>query len=144
MENMKALKSFMCMLLTVVCSAFFYSCQNLSLEAAIEEMNKEMPTEVTEGMVGEGFTLGDNGIVCNITVDEELYDINEMKANAAEMKQGIIESLDESIHDDKDMKNFLKLAVDNNQPLNYKYEGNVSGETARVKISVNELKKILE
>lgn len=133
-------------LMMVICTALLSSCDsvvNSVLQKGLEEAKKDLPSQIEEGLVVDDITLGDNGIVYHVTVSEELYDMDLLKANAPEVKKGIIENLENSISDDHELKEFLEAAVELNKPLNYKYEGDTSGDIVRVKISPNEIKALL-
>lgn len=140
------MKKLMFYLMMFLCSSVFSSCDeivNNALQKGIEDAKKDLPIEIAEGIVADDITLGENGIVYHVTVSEETYDMDVLKENSAELKNNIIESFKESIHDDQEIKDFLKTAVEFNKPLNYKYEGDTSGNIVRIKINVNELKEVL-
>lgn len=133
-------------LMMAICISLFSSCDSIVnnvIQKGLEEAKKDLPTQVEEGLVMDDITLGDNGIVYHVTVSEELYDMAILKANAPEVKKGIISDLESSVNDDHELKEFLEAAVELNKPLNYKYEGDTSGDVVRVKISTNELKALL-
>lgn len=142
----KTFKSF-AMLAVMLLSSFLCSCQALvenTLKEALEEAKAEYPMVIDEGLTVDDITLGDNGIVYHVTVNESVYDIDAIKISKAEMKEGVIEGLKESIKDDNDVKTFIKLAVASNKPISYLYEGDTSGDNVRIKISVAELKRLLD
>lgn len=133
-------------LMMAVCASLFLSCDsvvNSVIQKGLEEAKKELPTQIEEGLTMDDITLGDNGIVYHVTVSEELYDMDILKANAPELKKEIITNLENSVSDDHDIKDFLEAAVQLNKPLNYKYEGDTSGSIVRIKISPNEIKEML-
>lgn len=140
------MKKVLFVLMMAISASLFCSCDELVnnvFQKGIEEAKKDLPTQLDEGMVMDDITLGDNGIVYHVTVSEEVYDMDALKEVAPEMKKEMIKGMEESIHDDQDMKDFLEAAVELNKPVNYKYEGDTSGSVVRIKISVNELKEIL-
>jgi len=144
---MKKIKIILSLLFVVTFVSLISSCQQMvdkAIEVALQDAKKELPTVIDEGMVMDDITLGDNGIVYHITVDEDVYDMDMLDAFSSESKIEMINALRESVNDDKDQKEFIESAVSLNKPLNYRYEGNVSGKTVRIKISVSEMKDILD
>lgn len=144
---MKKIKIILSLLFVVTFVSLVSSCQQMvdkAIEVALQDAKKELPTLIDEGMVMDDITLGDNGIVYHITVDEDVYDMDMLDAFSSESKIEMINALRESVNDDKDQKEFIESAVSLNKPLNYRYEGNVSGKTVRIKISVSEMKDILD
>lgn len=140
------MKKLLFTLTMAICASLFSSCDSIvnnAIQKVLEQSRKELPIQIDEGLVVDDITLGDNGIVYHVTVNEELYDMGLLKENAPEIKKGIIDDLDKSVGDDNEVKEFLKAAVDLNKPVNYKYEGDTSGDIVRVKISTAEIKAIL-
>lgn len=140
------MKKLLFTLTMAICASLFSSCDSIvnnAIQKVLEQSRKELPIQIDEGLVVDDITLGDNGIVYHVTVNEELYDMGLLKENAPEIKKGIIDDLDKSVGDDNEVKEFLKAAVELNKPVNYKYEGDTSGDIVRVKISTAEIKAIL-
>lgn len=141
------MKKVLFVLMMSICASLFSSCDELVnnvIQKGLEDAKKDLPTQIDEGMIIDDITLGDNGIVYHVTVSEEVYDMDALKEVAPEMKKVIIGNMVESIHDDQDIKDFIEAAAELNKPINYKYEGDTSGTIVRIKISVNELKTVLE
>lgn len=143
---MKKIQSYLYVLALVVATSLFSSCDeivNRTLQSSIDEVKKELPITIDEGLVIDDITLGENGIVYHVTVDEDIYDMDAVKSVSSDIKKSMLDEWEESINDDQEMKDFIEAAVDFEKPINYKYEGNTSGNVVRIKISVNEMKQIL-
>lgn len=128
-------------------SLLFGSCQsvlNKAVEAGIEQAKKDLPIDLEEGLVMDDIAFIDDGIVCHITVNEELYDMELFEEIASELKEEAIAGFKESLPKDKDLHEFLSGVVDLNIPLNFDYVGDTSGEVVRVTISPKELKEIVK
>ena len=141
------MKKVLFVLMMAICTSLFSSFDgvlNNVLKQRLEQAREGLPMQIDEGLVMDDITLGDNGIVYHITVSEELYDMDILKENAPEVKKGIIADYENTINDDQELKEFLEAAVELNKPLNYKYEGNTSGNIVRIKISPNDIKEVLE
>ena len=58
--------------------------------------NLQFPIQASEDVLIEKIELSDEAVIYICRVDEDLCDMNQIKANAAEVKQGIIETLGQS------------------------------------------------
>lgn len=55
--------------------------------------NLQFPIQASEDVLIKKIELSDEAVIYICRVDEDLCDMNQIKANAAEVKQGIIETL---------------------------------------------------
>lgn len=128
------------------CASLFQACDSIvdqTIQSYLDEQKKELPVQLADGLVCDDITVGENGFVYHFIVSEDKMDMDVLKANSADMKAEIIKDFEESIGDDHEQKEFLEACVELEKPLTYKYEGDTSGTTVRVKISTSDIKKIL-
>ena len=75
-------------------------------------------------------------------VDEDLCDMDQIEANAVEVKKGIVETLADQT--DIATQLFIKYCVNCNRNITYRYIGNQSEVQHDVVITVSELKDLLK
>ena len=102
-----------------------------SLKIMFQNPNKEVKS-----------LLSDEAVIYICRVDEDLCDMNQIKANAAEVKQGIIETLGNQT--DLATQLFIKSCVNCDRNIVYRYIGKQSEAQHDVVITVPELKDMLK
>lgn len=112
------------------------------LEAQVKIANLQFPMQVSEEVLIEKMELNDKSAIYICRVDEDLCDINQLKSNSKAVKEGITESLADQT--DKSTQLFIKLCVNDNKSIVYRYIGNQPENALDIEITVDELKGMLK
>ena len=112
------------------------------LETQVQMANLQFPIQASEDVLIEKIELSDEAVIYICRVDEDLCDMNQIKANAAEVKQGIIETLGNQT--DLATQLFIKSCVNCDRNIVYRYIGKQSEAQRDVVITVPELKDMLK
>ena len=112
------------------------------LETQVQMANLQFPIQASEDVLIEKIELSDEAVIYICRVDEDLCDMNQIKANAAEVKQGIIETLGNQT--DLATQLFIKSCVNCDRNIVYRYIGKQSEAQHDVVITVPELKDMLK
>ena len=94
------------------------------LETQVQMANLQFPIQASEDVLIEKIELSDEAVIYICRVDEDLCDMNQIKANAAEVKQGIIETLGNQT--DLATQLFIKSCVNCDRNIVYRYIGTQS------------------
>lgn len=113
------------------------SCAESKLKAAVEQAGKELPMKAEEGIIITDISLEGDYVVYGAKVDENLYSIDLLEENKAELKKSMMGELDSS---DEDVKEMLKLCKEANKGISYIFTGDQTGETCEVRINPSELR----
>lgn len=116
--------------------------QRLTIENKIDVENSRCPFKSDEGMTTTKVTLVDDFIVYYYEMDEDLYDIKELKRQQNMLKDNIIEAL-KGMCNDLTMQSELRMLVDQNIGYRYRYYGNKSKEYVDVIFAPEELHKYI-
>lgn len=111
------------------------------LRQEIESVRATCPTDLGDHMVMTDYRLEKDGLVTEITIDEDYYSIEELSVEASLLKQEIINNLKEE--HDPDVISLLKQLVETKNKYIFEYKGNRSGKSFRTVLSVKELKQII-
>lgn len=112
------------------------------LETQVQMANLQFPIQASEDVLIKKIELSDEAVIYICRVDEDLCDMNQIKANAAEVKQGIIETLGNQT--DLATQLFIKSCVNCDRNIVYRYIGKQSEAQHDVVITVPELKDMLK
>lgn len=117
--------------------------QRLTIENKIDVENARCPYKADEGTMTTKVALVDNYIVYYYEMDEDIYDMKELKYLQSEMKENVREAL-QSMRNDFTMQNELKMLVNQNIGYQYRYYGNKTKEYVDVTFTPEELAKYLK
>lgn len=104
--------------------------------------NSRCPLKLEEGLTETKASLVDNYIVFYYEVDEEQYNIRELKLQQQELKRNLEDYL-KSMGNDMIMQNELRMLVNQNIGYQYRYYGNKSKEYVDIIFTPEELKKYI-
>lgn len=111
------------------------------LEELVNVTNVSCPVTIDEATVLEKLVIEADDVVYIYKINEEAVDMDALKGNKEQMKQGIKGSLNVS---DPALKAFLEACLNDNKNLAYRYVGDTSGDTMECVFSVSELKELLK
>lgn len=120
----------------------FSSCSSSAqLKFAVAEFSTACPTEIVDGLTCTDVFTENQSVVFFLSVDEIAADMNVEDLNnplinvamKAVTKEEMFEEPDENTAD------FLRLCKESNYDIVFRYEGSVSGQTADVVLSADEL-----
>ena len=112
------------------------------LESQIQMANLQFPMKASEEVVIEKIELSDESVIYICRVDEDLCEMSQIKANAKEVKEGIVGTL--ANQTDLPTQLFIKCCVNCNRNIVYRYIGKQSEDQHDVVITVSELKDLLK
>ena len=112
------------------------------LESQVHMANLQFPMKASEEVIIEKVELNDEAVIYICRVDEDLCDMDQIEANAVEVKKGIVETLADQT--DIATQLFIKYCVNCNRNITYRYIGNQSEVQHDVVITVSELKDLLK
>ena len=122
-------KMFFAVAIAAIANLFIGSCSNdTTLDLALKVANRDMPMVVDEGITVEKVVDEDNYVVYITTIDEDLYDMDELSEMQDLLKLTHKEEL-QALANDKDFKEFSSLCKKCNKGISYRYVGNQSGIT---------------
>lgn len=124
----KKLFALFCLVLLLVVSC---SPSSTSLELSLREARKELPMEVDEGLVVTKILKENKNVIYVCEVDENLYDIDEIKDLKYEVKDDIIKEL----KSDAETRELLNLIKNTDSRLIYRYIGDRTNQ--KVDIVIN-------
>ena len=107
-----------------------------ALKSQIEVGNAMLPTKIADGMEMTRAYLEDDYLFYEVTVDEDLLSIANIKSNRPTLKKNILAVLNS---DDVSTKALKDLCKSVNVGIAYKYVGKDSRQTATVRITPAEL-----
>lgn len=107
------------------------------LKKLVNTSNVQCPMTIDEGLVIYELTIEGDYVVYNVNVDETLYNIDNIKENAAQTKETIKSTLIDS--SDKAVVHFINACKNAKKGVAYKYIGSTSGESYQINIPLYEL-----
>lgn len=116
--------------------------QRLTIETKTDVENSRCPYKSDEGMVVTKVSLVDGYIVWNYEMDEDLYDMKELKQHQSELKENAMEAL-KSMRKDPYMQKELRMLVEQNIGYRYHYYGNNSQKHIDIIFTPEELSKFI-
>lgn len=108
------------------------------LKTQLKVTNAQMPATIDEGMEMTAVYLDNSFVVYKIVIDENLYSIDAIRDDYAQVKAEIKETLTAP---NPVLSQFLGLCKENNVGIAYKYVGAVSGESVSIEFPASELSK---
>lgn len=109
------------------------------LALSIESERNSLPMQLDEGLVMTDYKLEDEDIAIIIQIDENLYSIDEMRLNSDLIKASMIqEGLNQP-----ESKSLLDMCKLSHTGLVYRMFGNFSHEKFEVKISSDEIRRLV-
>lgn len=111
------------------------------LRQEIENVRASCPNDLGNNMVMTDYRLEKDGLVTEITMDEDYFSIEELMVEASMLKQEIINNLKEG--QDPDVIDLLKRLVETKNKYIFEYKGSKSGKSFRTVLTVKELKQII-
>ena len=112
-----------------------------NLKAEIKVANLQFPASMGYGMTILKIELTDKAVIYQCEMDENISTIDQMKKQAAQIKQNIIESL--SNLSEPGTKEFIGYCFEYKRELIYRFKGNSSNEQFDVTIGMRDLANIL-
>ena len=109
------------------------------MSLSIESERENLPMEIGEGMVMRDYLLDSDNIAIVITVDEDIYSVDEMYNNRDLIKTSIIE---EGCNN-AESKALLDMCKVSHTGLIYRIVGNRSNKKFDVKISSDEIRRVV-
>lgn len=95
-----------------------------ALDAAVEEINKQLAEQKVPGIDSMALTVDDNYVIYNYVVDENVADISLMKAGSDVLKSELLSG----IIRDPQQQTFVKLVKLSDRGMKFVYKGNKSDE----------------
>ena len=133
------MKKFLLSLFAVaMMTATFVSCDTNQLQREVDEIQKDLPMDMGEGMTIVSVALDDSYLVYTAEIDESLMGEEMMDFFIANSDM-LEESMFEVNEDDQDIKDLCKLCKDNNKGIAYKFVGTITGKELTVKKEASEL-----
>jgi hypothetical protein len=111
------------------------------LRQEIESVRTTCPIDLGNNMVMTDYRLEKDGLVTEITIDEDYISIEELAVEASLLKQEIINNLKEG--HDPDVIDLLKRLIETKNKYIFEYKGSKSGKSFRTVLTVKELKQII-
>lgn len=101
----------------------------------IDFVNQDLPQYLGDGMTLE--LVYDNGddVVCEISLDEDMYDISDFELYRTEFKS----NFKELINSDSDMEEMCRVLKEEKHGLIYKLVGDQTGEAIEIGFSSDEI-----
>ncbi|MBQ6097485.1 MAG: hypothetical protein IJK99_07025 [Bacteroidales bacterium] len=118
-----------------VCSCFGES----RLEKFVEKLNEECPTSMGEAGEMTGVELKDGNAVVKMTVNEEIFSIEALKANPELLHSAHVLNFSNPTDE---MKEFIDELRRCGAGLTYVYVGNVSGNEVSATLTSREIKEL--
>lgn len=133
------MKKNMFYVLVVALAVVLVGCDNKQreIEKALEEVNKECPMYIDEGMTIVNVEADDNYIIYNVTVDDDIYDIASMRTFSEVLKHEMRKELVSAVGVG-DLRDFV-----NEYDMGLKYIYKSSDEELEIVFTTSELKQIL-
>lgn len=100
----------------------------------------ELPIDVGMGVVITNIYVDLENLVWVAECDEDIIDLELLKASKREAKQKIINSLKDKAN--KEMIYCIKLCIEARKGMEYRYVGDTSGKEYHIEIPFNELRKL--
>lgn len=109
------------------------------LTQMIEEENKKFPQKLEEGVIITKSVLDDDYVTYLVECDEDILDMDLLRNNKSYMKDSIKKNL---LSDNPAMKFALKIYINANKGIAYRYVGDTSGDSFTIKFPISELKDL--
>lgn len=109
----------------------------LLLANQIKQENNRIPYKIADGLMVTGVEDSGSALVYTCTVNEDLYEMDDMINGTADLKDEM-----RSMLKDRSMKGQVKLLSGLGRGFEYKYVGKTSGKTATVSFTAEELKAL--
>lgn len=103
--------------------------------------NENYPAEVADGLIVVGGMVEDFYVVYEASVDEDIYSISVMNQNKEKIKKEILSGFD---FEDLATQTFFNNLIKARLGVEYRYIGDVTGEICKVKISVAEIRSLID
>lgn len=116
--------------------------QRLIIENKIDVENSRCPYKGDDGITITKVALVDGFIVWYYEIDEDLYDVKELKKHQSEFKASIREDLN-SMRKDLTMQNELRMLINQHIGYHYRYYSNKSKECVDIIFTPEELSEYL-
>lgn len=110
----------------------------MTLENRVALENARCPFKTDDGMLIAKVTIVDNNVVYYYQLDEEYYNLKEMKRNQSEMKEAMISEL-KQLRKDPTMQKEIKLLTSLGMGYQYRYYGDKSKDYVDIIFTPDEL-----
>ncbi len=135
--NMKLFR-FVAFMAVAAVMAVATSCSGVKdkgLNAAVEEINKQLANETMPGIEKMSLSVDDNYVIYHYIVDEDYADIKQMESVADQQKQTIMQS----VIAEPSNQSFVKLVKLTDRGMKFEYKGNKTNEGYEIVVENNEL-----
>lgn len=116
----------------------FTGCTNKKVQALVDEGNKSLPMQVSEGVMATGLTLEGDNIVFNYIVKEDAMDLDALENNKESMKSSLSLMLNNG-----GSRKLVEISADEGVGLIFEYKVYDSDRVLRIEMSPDEVKEIL-
>lgn len=106
------------------------------LAQIIREGQSELPMDMGSGMTMTGMDFDGNYIIYTIELDEYTYDMDDFKSNRREIKQNIIQTINNGDESTQLLIDICKLY---NVSMKYIYVGDITGESLEIPIYLSDM-----
>lgn len=130
---MKKQLSLLVMALVAVMVTFASCGSEVKLKREIDKANKQCPVTVAQGIKITKFSDNGTDLVVDLTVNDALYDLDEMKTNAEQFKG----ELGSAVFSGKEGKELKKLLKECDKGLEFKMKGQRSHKEVTINVPVN-------
>ena len=112
------------------------------LKAEIESYQQELPEIMGNGLVMTDCQLLPNEVLYICEMDENYYSLEDSREIRQFLKEAISEGFIEE--QDEDVKEMLRLCIETDRGVGYKYVGDQTGNTIIVRLTVQDLKDLIK
>ena len=112
------------------------------LKAEIESYQQELPEIMGDGLVMTDCQLLPNEVLYICEMDENYYGLEDSREIRQFLKEAISEGFIEE--QDEDVKEMLRLCIETDRGVGYKYVGDQTGNTIIVRLTVQDLKDLIK
>lgn len=112
------------------------------LKAEIESYQQELPEIMGNGLVMTDCQLLPNEVLYICEMDENYYGLEDSREIRQFLKEAISEGFIEE--QDEDVKEMLRLCIETDRGVGYKYVGDQTGNTIIVRLTVQDLKDLIK
>lgn len=132
------------MLMAIMAIAFtqgLASCSSKEkrFESAIEQLNKQLPMNLGNGMSLQKVTTDNNELVYNVKCREQIIDLDLLEESKDELKAGSIAQLKNEKKASKDFATLLEYCQEKGMKIVYRYKGSNSDKSVDITIDSKEI-----
>ena len=122
-------KTIFSVLASVMMCMALVACSGNALNEGLAEANKNMPMQVAQGLTVTKIVLENDCVVYKASVDENIFDIDQMRQTQDEAREGIKNYL----MTNSSVQPLLELCRKENKGIAYEYIGNQTNKSLLIK-----------